>query len=116
MTAATWQWSSLTDAELQGQRSISLTLVIAANLTATAGGSVSTPASAASAEEARASQTPGKRPRGRKERREREAVEREKGSLNNVQFKIHHRQFILEINSVFCIFASPIFLCLSIYP
>ena len=79
------------DAALQGQHSISPPLVVAANLTATTGGTVSTPASAPSAEEARVSQGQRrKRPREseallefmkeqaeREEEREREALARE---------------------------------------
>ncbi len=51
------------DAALQGQRTISPPLVVAASLTATAGCVVTTPASAPSAEEGRARQPPKKRPR-----------------------------------------------------
>ncbi|KAL7390597.1 hypothetical protein ABVT39_024110, partial [Epinephelus coioides] len=46
VTAATWLWHSIMVAALQGQHSISRPLVDAANLTATSGGTVSTPASA----------------------------------------------------------------------
>eukprot|EP00064_Thunnus_orientalis_P022784 superscaffoldBa00008001_g23004 len=93
VTAATWHWYSLMDAALQGQHSISPPLVVAANLTATTGGTVSTPASAPSAEEARVSQGQRrKRPweseallefmkeqAEREEEREREALARGEG-------------------------------------
>ncbi|XP_041652506.1 E3 ubiquitin-protein ligase TRIM39-like [Cheilinus undulatus] len=54
VTAATWQWYSDMDPALQGQHSISPPLVVASSLTATTGGSVSTPASTPTPEEARA--------------------------------------------------------------
>lgn len=89
MTAATWQWYTAMDAALQGQHSVTLPIVVASNVTATTGGSVSTPASTPSVE-ARSSQQSRKRRRDsqalleflkeqaeREEEREREAVARE---------------------------------------
>ncbi|XP_034552438.1 uncharacterized protein LOC117821960 [Notolabrus celidotus] len=90
VTAATWQWYGAMDAALQGQHSVNPPLVVASNLTATTGGTVSTPASAPSAAEASVSQPPRKRTRDREdllafmkeqaerdEQREREALARE---------------------------------------
>lgn len=87
MTAATWQWYSQMDAALQGQHSISPPLVVAANLTATASGVVTSPSSAPPKERA---YPPAKRARAseallafmkeqaeKEEERERQAVERE---------------------------------------
>lgn len=62
VTAATWQWYTAVNAALQGQHSISPPLVVASSLTATTGGSVSTPASTPS-EEPRSSQQSRKRHR-----------------------------------------------------
>ncbi|KAL1268449.1 hypothetical protein QQF64_033812 [Cirrhinus molitorella] len=89
VTAATWQWYSAMDAALQGQHSISPPLVVASNLTATTGGSVSTSASTPSASP-KSSQNSRKRPREsqalldflkeqaeRDEEREKEAIARE---------------------------------------
>ncbi|CAL8395330.1 unnamed protein product [Boreogadus saida] len=87
-TAGTWQWYGAMDAVLQGQHSISPPLVVAANMSASTGGVVSSPASTSSAEEVSGSSTSRKRPRDnllellkeqgeREEQREREAVARE---------------------------------------
>ena len=90
VTAATWQWYSEMDAALQGQHSISPPLVVASSLTATTGGSVSTPASTPAQGPTRDRQPGRKRAREesammeflreqaeRDEERERRAMERE---------------------------------------
>ena len=83
VTAATWQWYATMDAALRGQHSINPPLVVAANLTSTAGGVVASSAPARERARPAARKRSGelldflKMQAEKEEERERQALQRE---------------------------------------